>query len=344
MPTVTLSPVLKQQFWGNDGNPLVGGLVFTYLASTITKTPTYSDPGGLSQNTNPIVLDFRGEANIYIEPNKRYKFVLAPKGDTDPPSNPIRTTDDVVSSQLLTLYGGVDTGIANAYALNFTANFTAYTDGITIIWIPANTNTGPSTINVNGLGPVNILNANGSALSAGQLQANVPAQILFLGGSFTLVSPPVGIPVRRFKTAATVRASTTVATADPHLLVPGGTGTFAVEALLLFNESVTGAGGIKIGFYALGGAGLTVNPEMLISGSVNGAAFTGKGNWSVLPSTTPITIATVSIVGNNDVLHFSGVIVGSNAGAFGISWAQNASNVNGTNMLVGSWMQVTQLS
>lgn len=344
MPTEVLSPVLRQKFFANSGIPLNGGKLFSYTAGTTTKRSTFTDAAGAGTNTNPVILDFRGEADVWIPPNVGYKFVLAPANDTDPPTNPIWTIDNVTNSQLLTLYGGVDTGVANAYVLTFVANFTAYTDGITIIWIPANTNTGPSTMNVNGLGPVNILNANGSALSTGQLQANTPVTILYRGGSFTLVSPPTGIPVRVYKTAATARASTTTATADPHLLVTGGSGTFAVEALLLFNESTTGVGGIKIGFYALGAAGLVVNPEMLISGTVNATAFTGKGTWNVSPAVTPITAATVAVVGNNDILHFRGVIVGSNAGAFGISWAQNSSNVNATNMLIGSWMQVTQLS
>lgn len=344
MPTVTLSPWLKSKYFDNAGIPLNGGKLFTYLSGTATKTPTYTDATGVTQNANPVILDFRGEANVFVEPNKGYKFVLAPSTDTDPPTHAIWSEDLIRSNQLLTLYGGIDSGVANAYVLTFTASFTSYTDGTVIYWIPSNTNTSISTINVNGLGPVSIINANGSGLSAGQLQANVPAQILFLGGSFILITPQVGVPTRAVKTASTVRASTTVLTADPHLFVIGGTGTFAVDALLLFNESVVGAGGIQIGFYATGGAGLVFNPQMLAAGSVNGAAFLAKAAWNINPATVSISAATVSIVGANDAIRFTGVISGSNAGAFGFSWAQNTSNVNGTNMLAGSWMQVTQLS
>jgi hypothetical protein len=93
-----------------------------------------------------------------------------------------------VSSQLITLYGGVDTGSVNAYIITFTANFTAYTDGIVIYWIPSNANTAASTINVNGLGAISIINQNGSALSAGQLVANQVAVIMYKAGSFQLIS------------------------------------------------------------------------------------------------------------------------------------------------------------
>src|SRR3954471_4231439 len=189
MPTVTLSPVFKQKFFDNSGIPLNGGKLFSYLATTTTKTATYSDAAGVSLNTNPVILNFRGEADVFIEPNKGYKFVLAPSTDTDPPTNPIWSLDNVRSSQLITLYGGVDTGVANAYVLNFTANFTAYTDGIVIYWIPANSNTSVSTLNVNGLGPLSILNANLTGLSAGQLQANQPAAVMLKGGAWILISP-----------------------------------------------------------------------------------------------------------------------------------------------------------
>lgn len=188
MPTVTLSPVFKQKFFDNSGIPLNGGKLFAYLAGTSTKTTTYSDAGGSSANTNPVILNFRGEADVYIEPNKGYKFVLAPSTDTDPPANPIWTVDNVRSSQLITLYGGIDNGVANAYVLTFNANFTAYTDGIVIYWIPSNTNTTASTINVNSLGIVSIVNQNGTALTSSQLIANQVATIMYVGGQFLLIS------------------------------------------------------------------------------------------------------------------------------------------------------------
>lgn len=195
MPTVTLSPVFKQKFFDNAGIPLNGGLLFSYLAGTSTKTATYSDAAGSSLNANPIKLDFRGEADVFIEPNKGYKFVLAPANDTDPPTNPIWSLDNVRSSQLITLYGGVDTGVVNAYVLTFTANFTAYTDGIVIYWIVGTTNTSASTINVNGLGPVAIVNQDLTALTANQLIAGQVATIMYKSGVFLLLSSGIAASV-----------------------------------------------------------------------------------------------------------------------------------------------------
>jgi hypothetical protein len=189
MATTTLSPSPVQKFFDNNGIPLAFGKLFTYQAGTSTKLATYTDSTGGTPNANPIILNARGEANVWIPPNVAYKFVLANSTDTDPPANPIWSVDQIINSQLITLYGGVDSGIANAYVLTFTANFTAYTDGVVVIWIPTHTNTGASTININGLGVINIVNADLSALSAGQLTANAPAQILIKGGQAILQNP-----------------------------------------------------------------------------------------------------------------------------------------------------------
>lgn len=186
--TNVLSPGVKQKFFANNGVPAAGYKMFTYEAGTSTKLATYQDETTGSPNTNPIILDFRGEANIWIPPNVAYKYVFAPPTDTDPPTAPIWTVDDIVSSQLITLWGGVDTGIVNAYVLDFDASFTSYEDGIVIYWIAANTNTGASTINVNGLGPVAVVNQDGTPLSASQIVAGQVSQILFKDTGFIVIS------------------------------------------------------------------------------------------------------------------------------------------------------------
>src|SRR5262249_28757836 len=56
----------------------------------------------------------------------------------------------------------------------------------------SNTNTTASTINVNGLGPVAIVNQNGTALTSNQVIANQVAVIMYKGGSFLLLSS--GLP------------------------------------------------------------------------------------------------------------------------------------------------------
>ena len=179
-----LIPPLLQRWVDGNGAPLYLGTISTYQAGTLTPITTYKDSTLSSPNTNPVILNARGEAAIWQIPNVATKYIVA-----DSAGNLIATIDNVVNSQLITLYGGTDAGSVNAYILNFTASFSAYADGIIIYWIPANTNTGASTINVNGLGVVNITNADGSALVAGEIVVNQPATILFKAGAFLLITP-----------------------------------------------------------------------------------------------------------------------------------------------------------
>lgn len=77
-----ITPVPKTQFIGADGVPLAGGKVYTYAAGTTTPQPTYTDSSGTTANTNPIVLDARGEANIWLG-EATYKFRLTDSVDVE---------------------------------------------------------------------------------------------------------------------------------------------------------------------------------------------------------------------------------------------------------------------
>jgi microcystin-dependent protein len=77
-----LTPVAKMQFLDATGAPLVGGLLYTYAAGTTTPQATYTDSTGATPNTNPVVLDARGEANIWLA-SATYKFKLASSDNTE---------------------------------------------------------------------------------------------------------------------------------------------------------------------------------------------------------------------------------------------------------------------
>jgi hypothetical protein len=71
----TLSPSPKMQFFTAAGVPLVGGKLFTYASGTTTPLATYTDSTANTTNTNPVILDSRGEANVWFGPS-RYTLVL----------------------------------------------------------------------------------------------------------------------------------------------------------------------------------------------------------------------------------------------------------------------------
>lgn len=66
----------KVQFCDALGVPLAVGTVDVYLAGTTTLTTTWQDKTKLSTNTNPILLDSRGECVIWGDSSVTYKYVL----------------------------------------------------------------------------------------------------------------------------------------------------------------------------------------------------------------------------------------------------------------------------
>ena len=78
----TISPDPRLQFFANDGSFLVGGKLYTYAAGTTTPLATYTTNTGLIANTNPIILDSRGEASVWLS-SAKYKFVLKTANDVE---------------------------------------------------------------------------------------------------------------------------------------------------------------------------------------------------------------------------------------------------------------------
>ncbi len=95
-----LAPLAKQRFYDNNNNPLNKGQLFCYIAGTTTKQTSYSDSIG-TPNTNPVILNYRGECDLWLDTTKTYKFVLAPANDTDPPTNSFWSVDNIAGG-----YGG----------------------------------------------------------------------------------------------------------------------------------------------------------------------------------------------------------------------------------------------
>jgi hypothetical protein len=78
----TISPEPRLQFFASDGSFLVGGKLYTYAAGTTTPLVAYTTSTGLIANTNPIILDSRGEASVWLGSSK-YKFVLKDANDVE---------------------------------------------------------------------------------------------------------------------------------------------------------------------------------------------------------------------------------------------------------------------
>lgn len=66
------------QFFDNNGVPLAGGKIYTYLAGTSTPATTYTTSGATIANSNPIVLDSAGRPpqEIWLTSGDTYKFII----------------------------------------------------------------------------------------------------------------------------------------------------------------------------------------------------------------------------------------------------------------------------
>lgn len=88
---MNLTPFLKFREFDDSGDPLAGGLLYTYVAGTTTPQATYTDQGGGTPNANPVVLDANGRASVWLDPTLSYKLVLKTSAGVT-----IYTVDEVV--------------------------------------------------------------------------------------------------------------------------------------------------------------------------------------------------------------------------------------------------------
>lgn len=92
--------VLTNPIWGpfrdDDDEPLVGGKIYFYIAGTTTLKDTYQDVAGASLNTNPVILNGRGEMPVPFGTGT-YKIVVKTAADVV-----IRSVDNLEVLQLPT--------------------------------------------------------------------------------------------------------------------------------------------------------------------------------------------------------------------------------------------------
>jgi hypothetical protein len=115
---MTVALTALPQFFDNTGNPLSGGKVFTYAAGTLTPLASYTDRGGGTPNSNPVVLDSAGRADIWLETNVAYKLIV--KDSTE--ATTYDTVDDfyagadpsqLIAAGIVPATGGTYTGLVS---------------------------------------------------------------------------------------------------------------------------------------------------------------------------------------------------------------------------------------
>lgn len=87
-----LSPIANDQQMDANGDPLVGGKIYTYLAGSTTPVSTYTDSTGVTAQANPIILNSLGlsASPIWLTGGVSYKFVIKDSADVT-----LRTIDGI---------------------------------------------------------------------------------------------------------------------------------------------------------------------------------------------------------------------------------------------------------
>jgi hypothetical protein len=65
-----------EQYLDNSGLLLAGGLIYTYAGGTTTPLASYADATGLIANSNPVVLDSSGRADLWFTVGTSYKVII----------------------------------------------------------------------------------------------------------------------------------------------------------------------------------------------------------------------------------------------------------------------------
>ena len=88
-----LLPNPKAQFFDDDGNPLVGGKVYFFEAGSSVPLDTFTNATGNTANDNPVILNARGEADIWLTEDTAYKVRL-----DRPDDSTVWTVDSIIAS------------------------------------------------------------------------------------------------------------------------------------------------------------------------------------------------------------------------------------------------------
>jgi len=269
----SLNAAPKAQFFTAAGTPLVGGKLYTYVAGTSAPQATYTTEAGATANTNPIILDSRGECNLFLTQNVSYKFILYDSTDVL-----IWSVDNVSS------VSGMATQSASAVAITG-----GTISGVTISGGTISGLTSPLPIASGGTNAITAAAAR-TALSAAASGAN--SDINSLTGLTTPLSVAQGGTGAATHTANNVligngtSAVTSVAPGTSgNLLTSNGT-SWASTAAAGVTSAVAGSG---ITVSAATGA-VTISQDIYTGSSANNVAFP-IGSTVMIKSTSNLTYA-----------------------------------------------------
>ncbi|QBQ99261.1 glycosyl hydrolase family 28-related protein [Paraburkholderia pallida] len=275
---VQLAPMAVQRFCDNNGNPLAGGQLYTYQAGTTTPQATYTDSTGSTPNANPVALNARGEASVWLALGQVYKFVLQ-----DSFGNTIWTQDQVGSLV------GSGSGGSLAPSVGITVQTIA-----ALRLIPKNTFPAVSVTGYykEGDGGGGVYWYNASDISSADNGGTI---IEAADGGRWYLSATGTISVKQFGATgngttddtASIQAALTALGAGASLYVPPGTYLLSSTLTGLSNQQILGAGPNQTIFQRTGNYGDTLYIATANAARVSGIWFQQSPSYTAGETTLP---------------------------------------------------------
>lgn len=152
-------PYLRPQFFDDNGDPLAGGKLYSFVAGTTTPAATYTDYTGVTPNTNPVILDSAGRAAIFLG-SGYYKLILKNSSDVTIWTEDNITWDSLAAQPSLWTTHTITDGQVVTDLPGETVNFALYSSALYEVEIKRGTATFASgqlsVQNVNGTGRVRV--------------------------------------------------------------------------------------------------------------------------------------------------------------------------------------------
>lgn len=331
-----LAPPPKFRAVGSDGLALVGGKVYTYLAGTSTPKVTYQDYGFGASNTNPVILDARGEAEIWLDGN--YKVTLKDSSDVTIWSvdnvrdvTRAQTLSDMTIGGTLTISSGSVTWTNDpTHSGNHTWSGTQdFNSNVTIGDNAADT----LTIRPSAVTWTNNPTHSGNHAFVGDVAVD---------GTFSAASY-IGQVKAINKNATTSRSSTTTATDDPHLLIALVAGIYAFEVFVPVWSTTVTTGGLKVQMAFSGTASADFYSTMFETGTLQPVNSVLLAQFSSATNASSAMVAG-TVVNGAGWVRLCGSLNVSVAGNLTFKWAQTVSDANAANVGIGGYMTATRIA
>jgi len=275
--SVNLSPVggVAAQFSDNNGNPLSGGLLYTYASGTATPQAAYTTAQGNTAHTNPIVFNsggrVSGSGEIWLTDGLNYKFVL-----------------EDANGVLIATYDGISGINSNFLAFSntqeiqtATANQTVFTL-ITTQYAPATNSLSVFVNGVNQYGP--------------------GAQYAYTETSDTVITFTNGLNVgASVKFTTTQQQSAGFGNADQITYFPAGTGAVATTVQSKLRQSVS-----VLDFFANGVSGAAVDPTGVVPSHLGIQAAINTGKAVFVPQGTYLIEAALQLTTTQQLIYGEG--------------------------------------